>query len=129
MKFLIFVLAICIPANSFATGRYEKRKAGEVVSFDAMCLDIEAMATIASEHEKVKQQCLLEKDKIREEHAAKQEALKASFVVELKKKDEIIMILSKPTPPKPRSIMPYFVVGGGGLVVGAASVLILFLVK
>lgn len=129
MRFITFLLLISIPVSSFAAGRYEKRKAGEPVSFDAMCLDLEAMATLASEHEKVILQCKLDMSKQEEQSKIIIDGVKASYEAEVKKKDEIILLLQKPTPPKPRSIWPYIAIGSGGIVVGAVTTLIIFLVK
>jgi len=130
MKILAFLLILAIPLTSFAGGRYEKKKVGECVGFDAVCLDIEAMATIASEYEKVVQQCRLDIQKQSELAQTVYDGMKLSFEVEVKKKDAIIEMLQRPSPPpKSRSIWPYIALGGGGIVVGAVTTLIIFLAK
>ena len=129
MKFLICLFVLSVPFQSFAAGKYEKKKAGECVSFDAMCLDLEAMATLASEHEKVVQQCKLDLAKQDEQAKVIYDGMKMSFEIEIKKKDEIISLLNKPNPPKKASIWPYIAIGSGGIVVGAVTTIIFFLAK
>lgn len=129
MRFVALLLVFAVSCPAFAGGRYEKKKAGECVVFDAICLDMEAMATLASEHEKVVLQCKLDMDKMKEQFQVMQDGLKLSFEAEIKKKDQIIEILKKPVPEKPRSVWPYVLIGGGGIVVGAATTLIFFLAR
>ncbi len=129
MRIIIFLCVLFVTFPAVAGGRYEKKKAGECVVFDAICLDMEAMATLASEHEKVVLQCKLDMDKMKEQFQVVRDGLKLSYEAEIKKKDQIIEILKKPVPEKPRSVWPYVLIGGGGIVVGAATTLILFLVR
>ena len=129
MKFLIFLFIVLVPFQSSAAGRYEKKKAGECLSFDAICLDLEAMATLASEHEKVVLQCKLDLSKQIEQAQVVYDGMKTSFEIEIKKKDEIISLLNKPNPPKKASIWPYIAIGSGGIVVGAVTTIIIFLAK
>ena len=129
MKYLILFVVLLVPVQSFSAGRYEKKRAGECVSFDAMCLDLEAMATLASEHEKVVQQCKLDLAKQADQAKVVYDGMKLSFEIEIKKKDEIIYLLNKPNPPKKASIWPYIALGTGGIVVGAVTTIIIFLAK
>jgi hypothetical protein len=129
MKYFILLFVVLVPIQANAAGRYEKKRSGECVSFDAMCLDLEAMATLASEHEKVIQQCKLDLAKQADQAKVIYDGMKMSFEIEIKKKDEIISLLNKPNPPKKASIWPYIAIGSGGIVVGAVTTIIIFLAK
>lgn len=129
MRLVALLLILTVSCPAFAGGRREKKLAGECVVFDAICLDMEAMATLASEYDKVVLQCKLDMDKMKEQFQVMQDGLKLSFEAEIKKKDQIIEILKKPVPEKPHSIWPYVLIGGGGIVVGAATTVILFLIR
>lgn len=129
MRAICFIVVVSLAFPALGAGRYEKKKAGECVSFDAMCLDMEAIATIASEHEKVVQQCKLDIAKQKEQMQTISDGIKASLEAEIKQKDKLIEILKTPPPPDRPSIWPYIAIGGGGIILGAITTTIIFLVK
>ena len=121
------VLILFVPSIANSQGKYEKRKAGEPVSFDAMCLDLEAVATLAAEQERVKQQCLLDAEKSASEYKVQTEALVKLHAAEIDKKNAIISMLTKaPTSPKKDSVWRYVATGAVGVAIGVVGTVIVY---